>query len=289
MDTRVSLERLDVDNYAPWSVRMRFTLISRGLWKHVINDGEVTDTDGDQKALALIGLSVMDHHLPSLGQRETAKAAWDALESVYKAKSMARRVALKREMNSLKKAAEEPMTKYVARAKELRDQLAAAGHTTNDEEVAAALLAGLPPDYDVIVAVLETTADKVDLDVLLGKLLTAEQRLPNQRAGGAPGLRWGGGARASRWRAEASATLLLLRPARPHGARLPQGARGPGSRRESGRWRQRARRGHGSRQARGGGWLGAGLRRVAPHHQRRLHDVGHAPAGRGHSHHLRQR
>ena len=94
-----------------------------------------------------------------------------------KAKSMARRVALKREMNS-QKAAEEPMTKYVARAKELRDQLAAAGHTTNDEEVAAALLAGLPPDYDVIVAVLETTADKVDLDVLLGKLLMAEQRLP---------------------------------------------------------------------------------------------------------------
>ena len=85
----------------------------------------------------------MDHHLPSLGQRETAKAAWDALEAVYKAKSMARRVALKREMNSLKKAAEEPMTKYVARAKELRDQLAAAGLATDDEEVAAALLAGL--------------------------------------------------------------------------------------------------------------------------------------------------
>ena len=59
MDTRVSLERLDVDNYATWSVRMRFTLIARGLWEHVINDGEVTDKAGDQKALALIGLSVM--------------------------------------------------------------------------------------------------------------------------------------------------------------------------------------------------------------------------------------
>ena len=56
MDTRVSLERLDVDNYSTWAVRMRFTLISKGLWKHVINNGEVTDTDGDQKALALIGL-----------------------------------------------------------------------------------------------------------------------------------------------------------------------------------------------------------------------------------------
>ncbi len=198
MDTRVAMERLDVDNYGTWSVRMRFTLISKGLWKHVKNDGEVTDTDGDQKALALIGLSVMDHHLPSLRQQETAKDAWDALESVYKAKSMARRVALKREMNSLKKAAEEPMTKYVARAKELRDQLAAAGQDTDDEEVAAALLAGLPPDYDVIVAVLETTADKVDLDVLLGKLLTAEQRLPKANEPTAPRAYAGAAERAPR-------------------------------------------------------------------------------------------
>ena len=75
MDSRVSLERLDVDNYSTWAVRMRFTLISKGLWKHVINDGEVTEKDGDRRRWRSIGLSVMDHHLPMLGQRETAKAS----------------------------------------------------------------------------------------------------------------------------------------------------------------------------------------------------------------------
>ena len=103
---RVSLERLDVDNYATRADALHTHREGLVAARH---DGEVTDKAGDQKALALIGLSVMDHHLPSLGQRETAKAAWDALEAVYKAKSMARRVALKREMNSLKKAADEPM------------------------------------------------------------------------------------------------------------------------------------------------------------------------------------
>jgi len=83
-------------------------------------------------------------------------------------------------------------------AKELRDQLAAAGLVTDDEEVAAALLAGLPPDYDVIVAVLETTADKVDLDVLLGKLLTAEQRLPKANEPAAPRAYAGAAERAPR-------------------------------------------------------------------------------------------
>ena len=76
MDARLSLERLDVDNYATWSVRMRFALISKGLWKHVTNDGEVTDTDGDQKALALIGLSVMDYIFPARNlERGGARAA----------------------------------------------------------------------------------------------------------------------------------------------------------------------------------------------------------------------
>ena len=50
---------------------------------------------------------------------------------------------LKREMNSLKKAVEEPMTKYVASApSELRDQLAAAGLVTADERLVAAGSAG---------------------------------------------------------------------------------------------------------------------------------------------------
>ena len=82
-------------------------------------------------------------------------------------------------------------------------------------------------------AVLETTADKVDLDMLLGKLLTAEQRLPKASEPAAPRA-YAGAAEplASGRRAEAAAALLLLRPARPHRARLPQGARGPGSRRK---------------------------------------------------------
>ena len=46
MDTRVSLERLDVDNYATWSVRMRFTLIARGLWRHVILNFPTENLEG---------------------------------------------------------------------------------------------------------------------------------------------------------------------------------------------------------------------------------------------------
>ena len=39
------------------------------------------------------------------------------------------------------------------------------------------VLAGLPKEFDTVVAVLEITDDKLELDVVLAKLLQAEQRL----------------------------------------------------------------------------------------------------------------
>ena len=68
------VERLDVDNYATWRTRMKFLLISKGLW-HAIT-GDDANVDNDQKALALIGLYVKEHHLPLMERCTTAKEAW---------------------------------------------------------------------------------------------------------------------------------------------------------------------------------------------------------------------
>lgn len=177
---RISVERLDVDNYATWSARMKWLLISKGLWEPVKN-GAAEDDGVDQKALALIGLCVKDHHLPTLAAYTTAKEAWDALDAVYKAKSNARRLQLKRELNGLAKSPEEPLSKYVARAKNIRDQLAAAGHVVKDDEVAMSVLAGLPSEFDILATVLETSDEALDLDGLLAKLLTVEQRTSTKK------------------------------------------------------------------------------------------------------------
>jgi hypothetical protein len=108
---------------------------------------------------------------------ETAREAWDTLAKIYKAKSNAMKLQLKRELNALKKDAAEPLTMYVGRAKNLRDQLKAAGSDIKDEEVALSLLAGLPSEYETIVTVLEASDGKLDLDNMLSKLLPVEQRV----------------------------------------------------------------------------------------------------------------
>lgn len=173
---KVTIEKLDVDNYATWSVRVKYFLIHRGLWEAVDGSGQPSEQD-DQKALALIILHVRDHHLTTLSKCATAKDAWDTLETVYKAKSTARRLTLRRQLTTLSKGADEPMTKYVARARDINDQLIAAGYKVNDEEVIISVLNGLPSDYDIVATILETSDGNLDLDTVLSKLLQVEQRL----------------------------------------------------------------------------------------------------------------
>ena len=99
-DSSIGIEKLDLDNYGSWSVQMKFLLIHKGLWTAETGDG--ASVEDSLKALALIGLNVKEHHLSTLDKCKTAKEAWNALEATYKAKTMARRLQLKKELNNLR-------------------------------------------------------------------------------------------------------------------------------------------------------------------------------------------
>ena len=174
----------DVDNYASWSVRMKAVLIFKGLWKPVsqgMSPGTTTRgteelEEQDQKAHSAIVLNCKDHHYPTLAECPTSKQAWDTMAAAYKAKSTSRRLQLQRELNTLKKAPNEPLTVYVGRAKALRDQLAAAGDVVQDEQVAMYLMAGLPSQYDILASMFEFSSKKLSVEELFPSLLAVEQR-----------------------------------------------------------------------------------------------------------------
>ena len=88
---------------------------------------------------------------------------------------MARRLQFKRDLITLQKMPDEPLVKYVARAKGLRNELVIAGYNITKEEVAASIKAGLPSRFDVLATILETSQDTIDLDTLLARF-TVEQR-----------------------------------------------------------------------------------------------------------------
>ena len=181
---KVSIPKLSDDNYATWSTRMRFLLISKGLWTAVSPPATTTTAHpDDHKALALIGLAVEDQYLPTVGECTTAQAAWDALAAIYRSRSNARVLTLKRQLASMSLQAAEPLTKYISRAQALRDQLAAIGHAVNEADLVLAVLNGLPKQYETIITVIENTDPMPNLSEVLSKLLLVEQRSP---AGASP-------------------------------------------------------------------------------------------------------
>lgn len=169
---------LGVDNYATWAVRMRMFLVHKGLGHTIVQqEGFEVTAEDSVNALALIGLHVEDPHLHAISVCNTALEAWQMLEATYKGKSQARVLQLRRELTALKKGAAEPLTVYVARAQALAADLTAAGHAVQPTEVAYAVLAGLPHEYDMAVTVLETTGQELTVQSLLPRLLPIEQRV----------------------------------------------------------------------------------------------------------------
>ena len=132
--TNIDIEKLDTDNYAIWSVKMKAFLIIKELWSAVTGEGTLRP-GSDEKALAQLALHVKDHHLPSPAKASTAAEAWQKLESVYQAKSTARQLLLKRELNSLRKELSEPLTNCVGQAINMRDP--AAGRRPHHEGIQA--------------------------------------------------------------------------------------------------------------------------------------------------------
>lgn len=206
-EDKYAVERLDVDNYATWSVRMQAYLMVKGLWDPIIS--ATPDAAADKKALAHIILHVKDHHLPTLTKCPTSKNAWETLKKTYEAKTNARKLLLRRALSQLKMGATEPLTVYAARAKEIQTQLTSAGDVATDQDIALQFLAGLPPAYNVISTVLTAGDQELKIDTMLPKLLQVEQQIqPSERP---------------------SDTALLAKPNKGYGRGRGNGGRGKGS------------------------------------------------------------
>ncbi len=106
-DKGVDIEPLDLDNNGTWSIRMKYLLIHKGLWKTTTGK-ETTESFVYQKALALICLNVKDYHRTTLDACKTAKEVWDTLEKIYKTRSVVRKLHLKKELNKLKRNRQSP-------------------------------------------------------------------------------------------------------------------------------------------------------------------------------------
>jgi hypothetical protein len=139
---------------------------------------DVVDEETDEMAMSIIVFSVESHHYPTIDAARSAKEAWLALEAVYKSRTVARRLILKREINHLQKDPSEPLVKYYSRACTLRQDLVNTGHPEADIDFVGALLSGLPKEYNSIIDVLSAQEpETLKENDVMAKLYHVEQRM----------------------------------------------------------------------------------------------------------------
>ncbi|KAH8356651.1 hypothetical protein KR084_002346, partial [Drosophila pseudotakahashii] len=108
MSAMYQIDKLDTGNYDTWIIQMRSVLVHAEVWKVVQGqrpDGDDGTWDGlDQKALAMITLSVKQTQLGYLKSCATASSAWQKLKDVHQPSGPVRKVSLYKKLLGMRMA-----------------------------------------------------------------------------------------------------------------------------------------------------------------------------------------
>ncbi|GIL74079.1 hypothetical protein Vretimale_10366 [Volvox reticuliferus] len=166
---------LDLHNYSTWRVRFKALCSERDLGAALTTTPLTPyDKSKSEKVINLLIKNVKDHHLQTVTDAANAKEAWDALAETLAANNNARRLALRQEFSRLKMEDGEALTKYIARARQLRSDLLGTGQNVDESDLALAILQGLPSKYEMLSLALTTRDGELDLTTVTSKLSAFE-------------------------------------------------------------------------------------------------------------------
>jgi len=114
------IEKLIDGNYEAWKMQIKSVLIFNDLWGYTSGKIEIPKTEAsasnwtikDEKALALITLSISKTELGQIRKATTSKQAWDELAKIHSSKGLVRKAVLHRQLYNLKKCIRVNVTIY---------------------------------------------------------------------------------------------------------------------------------------------------------------------------------
>jgi len=108
----------------------------------------------DAMALGLMQQNVSDMYYPAFRMHQTAHALWQHLQLTYRSQGLARTADIRKKMTNLRMMPTEAIPVYISRGSALLNELLNLGHTANEVDLVAAVLAGLSRAYSGIVGTL---------------------------------------------------------------------------------------------------------------------------------------
>lgn len=182
----VAVVPLKGSNYATWKVQCRMALMKEGLWG-IVNETERAPPEREadkhakfvgrqNRALALIVLSVEPTLLYLLGDPEDPVAVWKKLSDQFQKKSWANKLQLRRRLYTLRLKESDPVQEHIQKMTEFFEELAVVGDPLKEEDQVVYLLASLPESYNMLVTALEANTDVPQMDVIMERLLHKERK-----------------------------------------------------------------------------------------------------------------
>lgn len=183
----VKIEKLNDSNFHAWKQKIVLLLALRDLDEHIDDDARAPEDDpeklkwekGDRKAKAVIGLSLSDEQLEHVRDVRTAKEMWDTILDVFEKQTLLNKLTARRRFYTATMHNGEKMLSYINRVKQMAATLKSMGVTIDDEELAMALLNGLPSSYESLIVALDALGSESKVftfDHVRSRLMQEEQR-----------------------------------------------------------------------------------------------------------------
>lgn len=177
-----NIEKLNDENYESWKLQMKSVLICNELWPYACGIEAKTEenhtewTKRDQKALAMIMLSMSRNQLNHIKRAETSHEAWTELERIYESKGPVRKATLYKQLYRMKKDSNTSMAKYLNDFTCKAEQLTEAGINIPDDLLSIMLLSSLPEEFESFTVAIESRDEIPNINSLKIKLLEEEAR-----------------------------------------------------------------------------------------------------------------
>jgi hypothetical protein len=124
-------------------------------------------------------MSVKDNIIPHIRDCKTSKEMWDVLKGLYETSNANQILFLKTKLLSIKMEANESISNFVSRIKDLSDKLGDIGEKVSSSDLVTITLKGLVQDYKVFISALSARQTPPTFDELAGILLQEEERMKN--------------------------------------------------------------------------------------------------------------
>lgn len=160
-----NIEKLNNENYFAWKYKMEMLLIKEEVWDVIKDEGPTNPRTilrwqkRDDKARALIGLSVENNQLVHIRDKNSALLTWNSLKQAHEKDTLTTKISIYKKIALHRMQIGGNAEQHINEMSELFQRLKDLGASADEEWMIGMLFALLPKTYSTLVTALEARAE----------------------------------------------------------------------------------------------------------------------------------